>query len=164
MNRLQQSLIGAAMLAVAPDSARACDMALRHDSPAEITRHARETYDRSAAIIDAEVITPGPGGRIARLRPIRVFKGPRLAVFRVTGYLCGLSFERRGERVRVILTGGPELYEASLEDNGMNYTDGEGMVRFRAAMDALIGTPRPPGFTFGPEDTPPPRRRVTRRN
>ena len=146
-----------------PGSAAACDMTIRSDSPAQIVAHARETVERSTAIIDAEVITPGPGGRIARLRPIRVLKGPRLSVFRVTGYLCGLSFARRGERVRVILTGGPALYEASLEDHGMDYADGENMVRFRAAIDALIGRPRPPGFTFGPEEAPPPQRRVTRR-
>ena len=146
-----------------PGSAAACDMALRNDSPAQIVAHARETVERSTAIIDAEVITPGPGGRIARLRPIRVLKGPRLPVFRVTGYLCGLSFARRGERVRVILTGGPALYEASLEDHGMDYADGENMLRYRAAIDALIGRPRPPGFTFGPEEGPPPQRRVTRR-
>lgn len=146
-----------------PAPAAACDMTLRNDSPAQLAEHARETVEHSTAIIDAEVITPGPGGRIARLRPIRVLKGPRLPVYRVTGYLCGLSFERRGERVRVILTGGPSLYEASLEDHGMDYADGENMIRFRAAIDALIGTPRPAGVTFGPENPPPlPRRRVTR--
>ena len=90
-----------------PGAAAACELVLRNDNPAQIAAHARETVERSTAIIDAVVIAPGPGGRTARLRPIRVLKGPRLPVFRVTGYLCGLSFERRGERVRVILTGGP---------------------------------------------------------
>ena len=147
-----------------PGSAAACELVLRHDSPAQLAAHARETIVRSTAIIDAVVITPGPGGRIARLRPVRVLKGPRLPVYRVTGYLCGISFARRGERVRVILTGGPGLYEASLEDHGMDYADGTEMIRFREAIDALIGTPRPAGVTFGPENPPPPpRRRVTRR-
>lgn len=170
MKRARQLLaIGAASLVVMPGSARACDLAPRHDNPAQLIEHAREIFQRSTAIIDAEVIeltliVPGRGVLPAHLRPIHILEGPSLPVFLVADGGCDIAFLRRGERVRVILTGGPDLFAASQEDHGMNYID-DGGGPLLAAVDVLIGAPLPPGFTRpgGEEPPPPPRERVTRR-
>lgn len=106
MNRLRILLAIAAFLT--PGSALACDVPARPEDPAAIDRHARDLIRRSAAIIDAEVIAPTGGDLTARLRPLRVLKGPPLPVFLVTSPSdCHIFFLRAGERMRIVLTGGP---------------------------------------------------------
>ena len=147
MNRLLLA-IGAFCLPMLPGNAAACDWPGRSETPAAIDLFARETIRDSAAIIDAEVIEPGLPGRPARLRTLRVLKGPELPAFLVAmRSMCDLRFRRAGERVRVILQGGPILFSASLPGNGAVFSSRAGRRRFYARLDALLGVPRPRGVT-----------------
>ena len=148
MNRVRLLLaIGTLALAAMPVGAAACDMPGRIDDPAAIDRHAREVIQRSIAIIDAEVVAPsGPDGT-ARLRPLRVLKGPALPVFLVaTPSNCDVMYLRAGVRMRVVLSGGPDRFSASTSANGAGYTNDRARQRFFARLDALLGAPRPQGF------------------
>ena len=141
-------------------------MMLRHDNrPDQIARHARETFLRSTAIIDAEVVTPENGLHPARLRPIHVLRGRPLLFYLVANEGCGVALLHRGERIRIILTGGPTLFGAPMDDHGLDYADGRSTQRFLAAVDRLAGSPLPRGYhrPGTEEPPPPPRRRVTRR-
>ncbi len=137
--------------------AMACSVPARNEDPAAITQHVRDLIARSAAIIDAEVVTPTDGTRTARLRPIRVLRGPDLPLFLVglTSY-CDIAFRRAGERVRVVLSGGPDRYIASLQDNGMDFATPAGARHFHAMLDLLLGAPLPPGFVRPGGEEPPP--------
>ena len=145
--------IGAFWLAMLPGTATACDWPAHREDPAAIDRYTRAVIQRSAAIIDAEVVEPGIPGRPARLRPLRVLRGPALPVFLVaTRSMCDLRFSHAGERVRVILEGGPELFSAALTTNGAVLPSRAGRRRFHARLDALLGVRRPRGVTapYGP--------------
>ena len=148
MNRILLLLaIGALSLSAMPGTALACDMPARPDDPASIDRHARDIVQRSTAIIDAEVVSPTGGDLTARLRPLRVLKGPALPVFLVvTPSDCDIAFLRAGDRMRVVLSGGPERFIATQQDNGLDFAPGVGPQRLNEALDTLLGVPRPPGL------------------
>jgi hypothetical protein len=98
---------------LAPGAASACSMHIpRQPSPAEEAAAARQTVHHAGAIIDGEVIRPFVPGRAAALvRVHRQFTGPRQSEFQV-GVLttCDVPLMRVGERARMILTGGPEIW------------------------------------------------------
>ncbi len=104
-----------AMLAMlAPAAANACTMAApRHPpTPAQAQAAARAAVDGAAAIVDGEVIRPFVPGRAAALvRVHRRFKGPEQAEIEV-GVLtsCDVPLMRAGERARMLLHGGPEIW------------------------------------------------------
>lgn len=145
MNRVRHLLaIGALFLAAMPGTAAACDFGARAETPAAIDLYAREIIRNSSAIIDAEVIATGGPGRPAVLRPLRVLKGPELPVFLVAiRSMCDLRFRRVGDRMRIILVDGPELFSASLPGNGAVFPSRAGKRRFNARLDVLLGIPRP---------------------
>ena len=152
MNRLLLA-IGAFSLPLLPGTAAACDFPGRSETPAAIELFAREVIQRSAAIIDAEVVEPGSGASPARLRPLRVLKGPALPAFLVAARsMCDHRIWRAGERVRVILEGGPELFSAALTTNGAVFPSRAGRRRFYARLDTLLGVPRPRGVTAPGEE------------
>lgn len=66
----------------------------------------------AAVIADVEVVRPYIRGKQTGLFKVyRVFKGPNQATFEVDApTTCNTVFNRPGERVRVILRGGPEIY------------------------------------------------------
>lgn len=139
-----------------PGPALACDIPARSEDPEAITRHARDLVGRSAAIIDAEVIEPTDGNLTARLRPLRVLKGPVLPVFLVASPSnCDIFFLRAGERMRIVLSGGPDRFVATLQDNGQDFPSPVGPRRLEAALDALLGVPRPRDFVVPGHDPPP---------
>lgn len=142
MNRIPLLIaIGAFCL---PGSALACDMPLRSAEPAAIAGFARDLVQRSAAIIEAEVISPTNADLAARLRPLRIWKGPALPVVVVaTPSDCDIAFLRAGERVRLVLSGGPERLVAALHDNGGDYASRVGPGPLWAALDALLGAGLP---------------------
>lgn len=148
MNRVRfQLALGAISLAVLPSAALACDYPGRPDNPAAIALRAREIVERSAAIIDAEVVAPTGGDLVARLRPLRVLKGPALPVFLVvTPSDCDIFFLRAGERMRIVLSGGPDRFVATQQGNGLDFSTSRGLRRLNEALDALLGVPRPAGF------------------
>ena len=158
MNRVRLLLaIGALWVTAIPGDAIACDMPLRSADPAAVAGHARSLLQSSAAIIDAEVINPTGGDLMARLRPLRVLKGPPLPVFLVaTPSDCDIAFLRAGERMRVVLSGGPGHFVATMQDNGLDYASPIGPGRLQAALDALLGVPRPAGMVPPGNEEPPP--------
>ena len=145
MNRVRLLLaIGALALPAMPGAALACDVPGRNEDQAAIERHARDLVQRSSAIIDAEVVEM-TGIEPAQLRAIRALKGPPLAIFRVAfPDNCHIGFIRVGERVRIVLAGGPDVFRASGQDNGLDYSSPASRRRLEAALDALLGAPRPP--------------------
>ncbi|MCR5877739.1 hypothetical protein [Phenylobacterium sp. J367] len=79
----------------------------------ELLREAQQTVERATAIIDAEVVTPSHFNRPALLRAERVLKGPAQPYFKIAPPTsCDQIFNRVGERLRVILMGGPETFFA----------------------------------------------------
>jgi hypothetical protein len=98
---------------LAPAAADACSIVIDHrPTRAEEQAGARRAVDGAAAIIDGEVIRPlVRGGAPALVRVHRLFKGPRQAEFEV-GELtsCDIALMAVGERSRMILTGGPDVY------------------------------------------------------
>jgi hypothetical protein len=154
--RLFLSASAVFLLAFAPQPADACSFTPRQSGDAE--RHAREVFERSSAILDAVVEMPQAGALPARLRPIRILKGPNLPLFLIVpGGSCGVHLRNRGERVRLVLAEGPELFDANLWDNGLDFSDGRGSRRFEAELDRLVGVPRPAGTAGLNAEEPPPR-------
>ena len=145
MTRVRHLLTGGALfLAAMPGTAAACDWPGRREDRASIERYTREVIQRSTAIIDAEVVVPGGFGSTAQLRALRVLKGPALSVFPVVMQSnCDTHFPRVGERVRVILEGGPNVFNASFVTNGAVFPSRAGRQRFYLALDAQLGVPRP---------------------
>jgi hypothetical protein len=156
MNRVRVLLaIDALALSAIPGAALACDIPGRPGDPEAVARHARDVVEQSVAIIDAEVVTPTFGNGPAELRPLRVLRGPALPLFRVvTRNNCDFAFLRPGQRVRIVLTGGPGLFHATPQSNGGDFSDRAGPRRFLAALDALLGVPRPRGVTAPWEEPP----------
>jgi hypothetical protein len=103
-------------------------------TPAQAEAAARQVVDHAAAIIDGEVIRPFvPGQSPALVRVHRRFKGPAQAEYEV-GILtsCDVPLVRLGERARMILTGGPDVYFIHM---GMGVSASEA-----AAIDRLLGS------------------------
>jgi hypothetical protein len=99
---------------LATGAAGACTMvaAPHPPTPAEEQAAARLVVDRAAAIIDGQVIRPYvPGGTPALVRVHRVFRGPQRTDYAV-GVLtsCDIPLMRPGERARMILSGGPDIW------------------------------------------------------
>ena len=118
---------------LAPASANACSIYVpRPQTPAEQRAGARAAVEHAAAIIDGEVIRPFVrGGPPALVRVHRRFKGPQQAEFEV-GELtsCDTALTAVGERSRMLLYGGPDVYFIRM-----------GIVSARA-VDRLLGSDR----------------------
>lgn len=107
-------------------------------------------------IVDAEVVAlvhPDSPYGYARLRPIRIFKGPRRRFFDVgMGDTCGTPL-MPGVRYRALLSGKLPMYRASF---GMNMPMGVEPRQFVTEVDRLLGNTRSPdlnipGFVLMPE-------------
>jgi hypothetical protein len=122
---------------LAPGTAGACSMVARpHLTPAEAQAAARQAIDHAAAIIDGEVIRAFvPGQSPALVRVHRQFTGPPRAEFEV-GIMtsCDVPLVRLGERQRMILTGGPDVWFIRM---GMGVSASEAV-----AIDRLLGSDR----------------------
>lgn len=88
--------------------------------PAEFRKVARDAVQSATAIIDGEVIRPAiPGRQNALVRAARVFKGPNQTEFEVGERdSCSILLDQTGERRRMLLVGGPDVYE--LQNDGAN--------------------------------------------
>ena len=125
------------LAALAPGTAQACSMnAPRPLTPAQAEAAARQVVDHAAAIIDGEVIRPVvPGRTPALVRVHRRFTGPARAEVEV-GIMtsCDVPLVRMGERQRMILTGGPDVWFIHM---------GVGVgPSVAAAIDRLLGSDR----------------------
>ncbi len=131
---------------LAPGAASACSMVARPHppSPAQEQAAARLVVDGATAIIDGEVIrTFLPGRSPALVRMHRMFKGPQQAEFRV-GMLtsCDIALMRVGERARMVLTGGPDIYILHMS------------TLSEAAVDRLLGSDRRVDWPYVRGDVP----------
>ncbi len=100
-----------------PLSAEACSIIydptmLWTEVEAQVRREARRAVADATAIIDGEVIRPFVrGGAPALVRAHRIFKGPQQQEFEVgERHSCDIALTRVGERLRMILSGGPDIY------------------------------------------------------
>lgn len=140
------SLTVAALFAVLPTAAFACDFALPAD-PAGREAAARATIDQFTAIIDAEVIRAPASDRPALVRAVRVFKGPRQALFEIAPERtsCDMPVGGVGSRRRLFLTGGPDIWRAG------------DTASYPADEDRLLGSDRERDWPFvGVAIVPPP--------
>lgn len=94
-------------------------------SPAEKRREARLAIERATAVIDGEVVRPlARDGRPALVRAARVLKGPARDYFEVgERHSCDVPLTRAGERLRLILVGGPDLYFLPDDYSNARYED-----------------------------------------
>jgi hypothetical protein len=102
-------------------SAVACSVVIsRHSGPAEFRTMAENSVRSATAIIDGEVVRPAiPGRQTALVRPVRLFKGPGRSLFEVGEQdSCSILLDRAGERRRMLLVGGPDIFY--LQNDGAN--------------------------------------------
>ena len=115
---MYKALIAILAMLAAPSAALACDCVRWLPGP-----HFEADIDRvmagSSAIIDAVVVKPmTKDGQPAVVMASRVWKGPKQRRFSVgLGSDCSTVLDRKlvrpGQRIRLILFGGPEIFEAS---------------------------------------------------
>lgn len=105
-------LLALSGLALTATSADACSVVVtREPSPAEKRRDARHALERATAVVDGEVVRPFAEDRPALVRAYRILKGPRQDYFEVgERHSCDRRLDAVGERLRMILVGGPLLY------------------------------------------------------
>jgi len=86
---------------------------------------AQAGVSRAAAIIDGEVIRPfTPGRQNASVLSYCVLKGPRQNIIKVgEQYSCSIALSKRGERSRMLLIGGPEVYYLHIDQSCAAYED-----------------------------------------
>ncbi|MEA3016756.1 MAG: hypothetical protein QOI38_1478 [Sphingomonadales bacterium] len=104
------AMLSAAVLA--PAAAQACSVViLRQPSSAQQARDARRRIARASAVIDGEVVRALTDEQPALVRAARVLKGPVQEYFAVGEEdSCDTALTRVGERLRMILVGGPDVY------------------------------------------------------
>jgi len=106
------------LLAVAAEPAAACSvLAGREPSPAAKMRAARLRIESATAIVDGEVLRPfRRGGEPALVRAHRILKGPRREYFAVgERHSCDYALTEVGQRLRMVLDGGPDIYYLGLD-------------------------------------------------
>jgi hypothetical protein len=121
--RLLGVLIAAAAM---PATAEACSVIMDHQpSPAENLREARRLIGGATAVVDGEVVRPFIRGRQnALIRAARVLKGSPQALFEVGERdSCDIALVAVGERRRLILSGGPDVYYLSVDQSNARYED-----------------------------------------
>jgi hypothetical protein len=133
------------LTAASPVAALACSPANLNPTKSETIAIAQEAFRSASAVLDAEVVDAGDGEeRKVILRPLRVWKGPLQNVFVVKSLsTCDIEYWQKGSRLRLVLSGGPTIYTARQQQNGVQA--GDAMV-FGRELDRLIGYRRPRGF------------------
>jgi len=86
---------------------------------------AKDAIKDATAIIDGEVIQPFIEGKHnAIVRAVRVLKGPNETLFEVGERdSCSLRLDYVGERRRMLLVGGPSLYDLWNDGSNARYED-----------------------------------------
>lgn len=99
-------------LYLGPATAHACSIVVtREPTPSEKRREAEELIERATAILDGEVVRPLSASAPALVRVERVLKGEdRQFVSVGERHSCDVALTRSGQRLRLILVGGPDLF------------------------------------------------------
>jgi len=108
------------------DHASACSVVVSTKlGTADYRKMAKEAVDGSTAIIDGEVVQPFiEGKQNAIVRAVRVLKGPDAELFEVGERdSCSLRLDRPGERRRMLLVGGPKVYDLWNDGSNARYED-----------------------------------------
>jgi len=108
------------------ERASACSIVpLPEWGPSQYRKMAKQAVHNSTAIIDGEVIRPfAEGKQNAVVRAVRVLKGPNRALFEVGERdSCSLRLDRAGERRRMLLVGGPTVYDLWNDGSNARYED-----------------------------------------
>lgn len=101
-------------------AAQACQLATYPPpTPGQKRRSALAGVKYATAIIDGEVVRAGTEDRPALVRAARIFKGPRQALFEieVKNGSCDFELTRKGSRMRMVLSGGPERWFLSVQSD-----------------------------------------------
>jgi hypothetical protein len=116
LRRLSIPFAIAGLATLTPSAAEACSyVRIRPPTLAENMREARDTIARATAIVDGEVIRPSGPGTTALVRAHRVLKGPPQAIFEIGERdSCDNAPRTMGDRLRMVLVGGPDVYFLSL--------------------------------------------------
>jgi hypothetical protein len=135
MTKIRFVLLLVAGSATLPGAAYACA-----EPPDRQT--ARQLLTGAAAVIDGIVVrATGANGEPALVRPVRIYKGPQLRLFAVgTSGSCDVTLTSVGERVRLVLRGGPRVYHMPV---GPNYFGINRLLR------------SPVGYRIGNAEEPP---------
>ncbi|MEA3040334.1 MAG: hypothetical protein QOE79_2847 [Sphingomonadales bacterium] len=114
-----------AMEAALPAAARACAvLTSREPSIPEKRRQARLLLSQASAVVDGEIVRPLQRHQPALVRAYRVLRGPGQAFFAVGQRTsCDNALTRQGERLRLILVGGPDVYFLPVDYANAEYED-----------------------------------------
>ena len=113
------------VLTLAPEVAQACSVFVtREPYPAERRREARRVLDQATAVVDGEVVRAMTAGQPALVRAERVLKGPNQEFFAVGERdSCDVALTEAGQRLRLVLTGGPDLYFLPVDYSNARFED-----------------------------------------
>lgn len=113
------------MLAAAPAAAEACSVVSTHrPSAAERMGEARRAVGQATAILDGEVIRALADGQPALVRATNVLKGPAQDLYAIGERdSCDVALTQVGQRLRLILVGGPDLYYLPADSSNARFED-----------------------------------------
>lgn len=125
MLRAPVAILSALLLFAAPEIASACSVVVTDHSARARRAEAHRTVERATAIIDGEVIRPLiPDVQNALVRAHRVLRGPNVETFEVGEETsCDIALMNVGERSRMLLFGGPDVYFLSVDQSNARYED-----------------------------------------
>lgn len=108
-----------------PASARACSVVVTQEpTRSERRREARDLIERATAIVDGEVIRPLTNSEPALVRVTRVLKGEdRELVLVGERDSCDIALTQVGERLRLVLVGGPDVFFLPVDYSNAVYED-----------------------------------------
>lgn len=97
---------------------------LREPTAAERRAEARHVIESATAVVDGEVIRPWTESEPALVRVTRVLKGEARGLVLVDIRTdCDIVLDRMGERLRLILVGGPEVFFLPVDYSNAVYED-----------------------------------------
>lgn len=114
-----------ASLAILPSPASACSIVITDYSQAAVRRWAKAHVDQATAIVDGEVVRAFiPGKQTALVRVHRLLKGPQAETLEVgERNSCDIALMNVGERMRMLLVGGPDVYFLQVDQSLAEYED-----------------------------------------
>lgn len=149
------SLLCALVLSSFP--AHACSYSRIEKSPTRIRQAAQSAFSKADSVVDAEVISPMTFGSawkegltpMAVLRVLNTWKGPHKEddfIFVIYLSSCDIGLQKAGEKIRIILSGGHEMYRAEQSSNGYGYA----RRPYNVEIDRLVRRVRPAYISADP--------------
>jgi hypothetical protein len=119
------AVLSIALLFGAVEPASACMVITTDNSASARRKDARTAVEGPTAIIDGEVIRPYvPDVQNALVRAHRVIRGPAVELFEVGEQTsCDIVLMDVGQRSRMLLVGGPDVYFLPWDQSNARYED-----------------------------------------